>query len=103
MRRTGDADWRRSSAGCVARDCASMWGAPQRARRPRERPEIRRGYASCRGDEMSRPAHRRTAKVRVSRVGLVGPFGQPRLTYHKGPQTLSATLVCVSGPFLSFG
>ena len=61
-----------------------------------------RGYASCHGDETSRPAHRRTARVRVSRVGLVGPFGQPRLTYHKGPRTLSATLVCGSGPFLSF-
>ena len=92
----------RSSTGCVARACASMWGAPERARRPRERPEIRCGYASCRGDETSRPAHRRTARVRVSRIGLVGPFGQPRLTYYKGPRTLSATLVCGSGPFLSF-
>ena len=55
-RRTGDADWRRSSAGCVVRTCASVRGAPERARRPRERLGIRRGHASCRGDGTSRLA-----------------------------------------------
>ena len=78
----GDAlETRSGGTALVARTCASMRGAPERARRPRERPGIRRGHASCRGDGTSQLADHRVGQVTC--IGLVGPFGQPRLTVKK--------------------
>ena len=48
---------------CRANLCI-VWGEPERARLPRGRPELNRGYASCRGDGASRLAS--------SRHGLAG-------------------------------
>ena len=73
---TRDADWRRSSAGCVARACASVWEVLERARRPREKHEIRRGYASGRRNRTSRLADHRGGQVTC--YSLAGPVRSSR-------------------------
>ena len=53
----GDADWRRSSAGCVARPSVSVRRAPERARRPSRHLEGAGNLLRSRGPIRSAKAH----------------------------------------------
>ena len=72
----GDAEWRRGSAGCVARPSVSVRGASERARRPSRHLEGAGNLPRSHGPIRSAKAHG-----------------------HKGPQTLSAPL-SVRGSFV---
>ena len=58
--------------------------------------------AQSRGECWRELADRRTTRVQVTSVGLVGPIRSARLHAHKGPRTRSAILVFWGWPF-SFG
>ena len=92
VRGTRDADWRRRSAGCVARTCASVWGAPERARRPRGRPESAAAILAAVGkDVATRPSRhlKGAGNLQQSR----GALSVTKAPLYKGPRTLSGSLV----------
>ena len=87
-----DADWRHRSAGCVARTCASMWRAPERARRPRGRPESAAAILAAVGkDVATHPSrhHEGAGNLQRSR----GALSVTQVPRHKGLRTLSGSLV----------
>ena len=72
---TRDADWRRHSAGCVARTCASVWRALAGPMEGRSQPRL----SGLPWQQTSRLVHRGTSRVQVTCNGLMGPFQSPRL------------------------
>ena len=100
-RGTRDADWRRRSTGCVARTCASVCRALERARRPRGRPESAAAIlAAVATDVATRPSRHLEGAGNLQRSrGALSVTQAPR---HKGLRTLSASLVFEGSLFFSF-
>ena len=100
-RGTRDADGRCRFASSVAQACASVWRAPERARRPRGRPESAAAILAAVGkDVATHPSrhHEGAGNPQRSR----GALSVTQAPCHKGLRTLSGSLVFEGSLFFSF-
>ena len=76
--------------------------AEERARRPRGRPELSRGYTSCRGDGASRLAPSRHLEGAGNLHGLAGLIRSAKSRTIKTQEVQSDSLVFEGGLFFLF-
>ena len=76
-----------------------VWGEPERARLSRGRPELNRGYASCRGDGASRLAPSRHLEGAGNLLGLAGLVRSTKSRAIKTQEVQSDSLVFEGGLF----